>query len=347
MTRPHLLVRADASSEIGIGHVMRCLALAQAWGDREGEVTFACRELPESLLPRLYRERIDVTTVEAERGSVEDACRTAGLAAALASSAVVLDGYSFGAAYQQVVRSTGSCLVVVDDYGQIGSYEADIILDQNLGSEPGPYEGRDPNSLLLLGADYALLRRDVVQSRRPRDFRATADKVLVTCGGADPAGLTSRLLESLGRLKETLLDIRVVLGPATGGVPGNLPNGIPHRVEVLQAQESLAPLMSWADLAVAAAGSTVWELAYLGLPSLLISVAPNQRPAAAQLQRAGFAVDLGEVSDSELGERLLEAVRELIRDAGRRSAMSGAGERVVDGRGAARLTEAIFQRCER
>lgn len=344
MTRPHLLIRADASSEIGIGHVMRCLALAQAWGDRGGDVTFVCHELPEGLLPRLHQERINIASVEAEQGSLEDARWTAELAATWASFAVVLDGYSFGAEYQQVVRSSGSCLVVVDDYGQIGSYAASIILDQNLGSEPRLYEKRDPQSLLLLGADYVLLRRDVVQSRRARDFGETADRVLVTCGGADPVGLTGRLLESLGRLRQPLLNVRVVLGPAAAGIPEDVVNGFPHQLEVLGTQESLAPLMSWADLAVAAAGSTVWELAYLGLPSLLISVAPNQRPAAAQLQRAGFAVDLGKAGDSGLEERLTEALHELIGDAGRRSAMSSAGARVVDGLGAGRVVERILRR---
>ncbi|NJN67365.1 MAG: hypothetical protein HC884_11960 [Chloroflexaceae bacterium] len=119
---PRLAIRADGSSSIGTGHVMRCLALAQAWQDRGGRVVFAMAETTPALRERLEAENIPVVCFSAVTGSQEDAQRTLSLARQVEAGWVVADGYHFGAAYQQVVKEAGLRLLLVDRNGGAGNH---------------------------------------------------------------------------------------------------------------------------------------------------------------------------------------------------------------------------------
>jgi UDP-2,4-diacetamido-2,4,6-trideoxy-beta-L-altropyranose hydrolase len=349
MAIKRLLLRADAGTEIGTGHVMRCLALGQAWQDAGGEVQLAAAQLPPGMRDRLAAEKIALAPLSEEAGSTADARATAELAAAAGARWAVVDGYQFSGDYQRALREGGLRVLALDDYGHAGHYWADAVLNQNVHARPELYASREPYVRLLLGPGYALLRREFQRWRGwIRAFPRAAGKVLVTLGGSDPDNVTSLVIAALGQVRRPL-EVVVVVG-----------SGNPHLEALRQAAAcatvpmqlrsnvtDMPGLMAWADVAVAAGGSTAWELAFMGLPFLTVVLADNQVDLAAELQARDAAVNLGwftyltaEGIASELG-RLLD-------DAGRREALGRRGRQLVDGGGCRGVVELLKEEaCNR
>jgi len=187
-----LIIRADASTDIGTGHVMRMLALAQAWieqrsevgvrrsevGEKEGAVLFICALIPDSLEQRLKGEGFCVGIINASPGSPDDLAQTLEVARRMTTddrrmtkdkeriddtSWFVTDGYPFDVAYQRAIRAAGYSLLVVDDYNHLPEYECDILLNQNMGAEEYDYNV-NADATRLMGPRYALLRREFRQA---------------------------------------------------------------------------------------------------------------------------------------------------------------------------------------
>ncbi len=337
-----LLVRADATTAIGSGHVMRCLALAQGWQDAGGDVTFAAARLGDALRRRLADEGIAVVDVDAPPGSRLDAEATVVHARQAGADWIVADGYDFDATYQQTLREAGPKLLVLDDYGHADHYHADLVLNLNLDADESLYADRDPASQLLLGTRYALLRREFRQHpRRQRSIPPVARHLLVTFGGSDPHDMAAVTIRAIHAIDEPQLrtivvaaseDLQTRLGPLAADGP--------QRVEVLGHVTDMAGLMIRADLAVAAAGGTSWERAMLKLPGLVVTVAENQRSIAEALQRAGAAIDLGWWRDVR-EDTLTDAIRSAALDASLRRKQAESAGRIVDGRGAERVVQAM------
>jgi spore coat polysaccharide biosynthesis predicted glycosyltransferase SpsG/RimJ/RimL family protein N-acetyltransferase len=228
---------------------------------------------------------------------------------------VVLDGYGLGTEVQTHVRELGPRLAVVDDHAGHGRYDADVVVDQNLPVTERRHHVPS-GSALLAGPRYALMRSEfaTVKCSAP----AERPLVVVTLGGfaADQA---EELCDSLAVGLDAAGASAEVTTPARAG-----------------ATDAMAELLARATVVVSAAGTTAWELASLGRPALLVTVAENQGPVAAGLARTGAAVDLGPL-DGLSGDRLLAAVTDLLDDPLRRDALGARGRALVDGRGAPRV----------
>jgi UDP-2,4-diacetamido-2,4,6-trideoxy-beta-L-altropyranose hydrolase len=335
----NLVIRADADPHMGTGHVMRCLALAQACQDRGGRPIFIMAGGDPAMATRLTREGMALVSLASPPGTAADAEEVAQLALAAPAAWVVVDGYHFDAAYQRQLKDAGLRLLVIDDYAHAGQYYADIIVNQNLAAAEELYPRRSPGSRLLLGPAYALLRREFRQWRDwPREIPQVAGKVLVTLGGSDPANATLKVLKALLQVKLEGLAAMVVIGGAN-----------PHRQELQSWARDAAPVirletdvedmprwLAWAEAAVAAPGSTAWELAFMGVPSLLLVLAENQRAKAEHLQALGVARHLGR--QQEVGsEAIARALTQLLLSAETRAQMVRRGRELVDGEGARRV----------
>ncbi|HEY6329370.1 MAG TPA: UDP-2,4-diacetamido-2,4,6-trideoxy-beta-L-altropyranose hydrolase, partial [Blastocatellia bacterium] len=340
-----LLIRVNAGSQIGLGHVMRCLALAQAVRDRGGDATFvsaAGAALP--IESRLKSEGFKTTAINCAIGSEEDATHTAALAAKLQAAWVVADGYQFDASYQKNLKDCGCRLMVIDDFRHSSHYFADIVLDQSISHQQTDlYDSKEPHTKLLVGADYVLLRREFVK-RAPlnRAHTLPAKKILVTLGGGDTAEITRKVLRALSSVKTGQIECKVVLGP---GFPKDemldaIASSSRYSVSIVRSPESMPGLMAWADLAISGAGSTVWELAFMGVPALVVILADNQGPLARRLENAGILSSLG--WHTELTEdRIASAINALIASPERRMSMSRAGRELIDGNGADRVVDCL------
>lgn len=341
---PHpLILRADASARIGTGHVMRCLALAQAW--TAGPVTCASAELAPELERRLDEAGIRRARVDAPAGSPADAAALGALcrAAGAVPAALVIDGYRFDAAYQRALKAQGLRFLMFDDNGHAECYVADLVLNQNVYADETLYADRDTSTRLLLGCRYTLLRPEFLGWK---DWKRTvpdrATRILVTLGGGDPDNVTLQVLEALRLVGDTELDAYVVVGPAN-----------PHRLKLEDALKAapfsgrvsvfvrdMPTLMAWADVAVAAGGTTCWEMAFMGLPMALFIIADNQARTVNALDAHGVGRTIGwyhQVSAADIAD----TVSGLLRDGEQRRDMSARGRALVDGQGAARVVAAL------
>ena len=340
MSARQLLVRADASPKIGAGHVMRCLALSKAWQFSGGDVTFACAEVLPTVQERLQREGFYLVAIEGEPGSEQDAQRTCELAKQLPAEWVVVDGYRFAPDYYRKLRGRGLKSLAIDDDGRFDEYVSDAVLNQNASAEQAMYGNRQPCTKLLLGSSFVLLRPEFARASREREIPRVARRLLITMGGSDPENVTLKAIEALTEISGEKLEIRVVLG-----------SGYCHAAELRRLvwnskasicfeedPPDMVPLMAWADLAISAAGGTCWELAYMGVPAVVIAISGDQCGIADAAATRGVAHSLGShvhVCTSEI----IDVVHQLMIDQQRRSDMSIAGKRLIDGLGPKRVVE--------
>jgi UDP-2,4-diacetamido-2,4,6-trideoxy-beta-L-altropyranose hydrolase len=330
--RRPLLIRADASAEIGTGHVMRCLALAQAWQDAGGTAHIGSASLPPRLERRLRSEGLTLHRL----GDSTDAAEISAVVDEVGPEWVVLDGYAFTGSYQAAVRRRAN-LLVIDDFGTTGSCEADLLLDQNLGSNHESYAALATHTTTLFGPRFCLLRREF-RARTPEADDRDSDplQVLVLTGGGNGATLREAALSALAALEGPRLRVQVVVGPGEGeeGSSGTASEGEPT-VTLVRDPADLSQLMASASAAISAAGSTVWELLYLGVPSVLVPVARNQRRIAEALDAVGAALAVPEP------QALPPAVKFFREGPGWRAGMRRRGRSIVDGRGAQRVVSAM------
>jgi UDP-2,4-diacetamido-2,4,6-trideoxy-beta-L-altropyranose hydrolase len=325
---------------MGTGHVMRCLALGQAWQEAGGAVDFLTRCESGALVDRLLSEGVNVSRLPA--GPDWPA-----LGAAISEShaaALVLDGYHFDPEYQQRARSLCRPLLVIDDIAHQPFYCADILLNQNINAGELHYStGADTQR--LLGCRWALLRKEFRQWHgRQREIAGQARKILVTIGGSDPENVTLRVIEALNlcAMRDELKAV-IVVGSGNPHLPA-LETAVvgSQNIELRSNVSDMPSLMAWADLAITAAGSTCWETAFLGLPSMTLVVADNQEGIARGIEQAGAAVNLGwhrDVTARSIASRL----DELMPAQSKRQRMSWNGEALVDGTGAPAVVATILR----
>jgi UDP-2,4-diacetamido-2,4,6-trideoxy-beta-L-altropyranose hydrolase len=333
-----LLMRADASVAIGTGHVMRCLALAQAWQDAGGQVVFAMAESTSAILGRLHAEGYEICTISASPGTTEDLAQTVALAMQRGCEWIVVDGYLFRADYQRGLKAADIRFLFIDDYGHSEHYVADLILNQNVSASPTLYPRREPHTQLLLGTRYAILRREfAIWKHWKRTIHPTCRRVLVTMGGADEENVTATIMEAVHLLAMRELEATVVVGgsnPHLAELRGQAERMGP-RMKLLDSVSKFGNLMAESDLAVSAAGSTCWELCFMSLPSLLIDVADNQTAIAKELHRRECAIHIG--NRKIAAEAIAERLTSLIEAQEVRQSLSRRARELVDGMGATRV----------
>jgi UDP-2,4-diacetamido-2,4,6-trideoxy-beta-L-altropyranose hydrolase len=339
-----LLVRADASSTIGVGHVMRCLALAQAWQEAGGTALFAMAEGAEALVDRLTAEGLLVRPLPVQVGSAEDARQTLALAEREQVAWLALDGYRFDAEYQRRLTQGQGRLLMLDDFGQTSHYCADLVLNQNAHADAAFYPSREATTELLLGLDYVLLRREFRQHPpQPKNLSQPARHLLLTLGGGDPDNLTGRVIEELSGIDLLSLETIAVVGASNPHRPRleALCHASERAVQLRSNVADMSELYAWADLAVTGGGSTLWELAHLGVPALTLILAVNQEASSRRLDRLGAIRCLGYPQDLGSGA-IAAAVVCLGADSEQRQRMAERGRRLVDGRGALRVVRRML-----
>ena len=332
-----LLLRTDVNAHIGSGHLMRCLAIAQAWQDRGGRVVLVASG--NTANTRLCMEEIECYGLEAEPGSIEDAIKTTDFARRIDAEWITTDGYHFSADYQRAIKESGAKLLFIDDYGQCDHYYADIVLNQNFDANEDLYRRRTPYTRLLLGPKYVLLRREFLRYRGlRREISEVGRRLLVTFGGVDYHNMTLKVIQALGLVDVPGLHAQLAVGrwnPHVDEMEAAI-RDLPFAASLKRDPMDMAALMAWADLAVSAAGITVWELAFMGLPSLAVVTSENQRSVAAGADMAGISSSLGwydRPSSSELAERIAH----LLKHKEIRERMSRSGQKLIDGDGASRV----------
>ncbi|WP_376959881.1 UDP-2,4-diacetamido-2,4,6-trideoxy-beta-L-altropyranose hydrolase [Azospirillum sp. A26] len=339
-----ILIRADASPTIGTGHVMRCLAVAEALRDQGHEALFAAVESTPAIDRRLTSDGFRHVSIAGPVGEAADLAATRSLLRREHGSAVMLDGYRFGEAYRAGLQAAGARVLAWDDLGDGTPLHADLVVNAAPQASALPYDAMAPGAVLLLGPGYAPLRREVrLAAQTQRLGIAERSVLLVTFGGSDPLGLTGPVLEALAKRRPDGCRIVAVVGgsnPRAAEVAGLAGDGLAVEIDCPR----MGALMAESGLAVSAGGGTMGELAALAVPTLLVVTADNQAMASSDAAELGWssAVDARGRPPAEAAGIIAERALALWADAGQRQRMQDAAASLpLDGKGAVRIACAL------
>jgi UDP-2,4-diacetamido-2,4,6-trideoxy-beta-L-altropyranose hydrolase len=350
---------------MGTGHVMRCLTLGSALRGHGAEVSFICRLHDGHLCEVIESDGFQVARLNAPADGFRPGAsneHSAWLGASWQEDVeqsltaieklgvppdwLIVDHYAVDARWETGIRQHARCTMVIDDLAD-REHDCEILLDQNLWPEPGMrHSGKVPKHCRqLLGPAYALLRPQFAEARRRAKLRtASCNRILITYGGSDEHGYTLAALDAIAPvcLERPDMALDVVAGGSNPRIAdlahrcAGLPNAKLH-VNTTQ----MAALMEAADLGVGAAGSTMWERACLGLPSIVTPVAENQVGLARHMASIGAVVLVPALSSA--GAELIQAVRMCLGDAILRRNLSRIGAGLVDGLGVERTVDALIE----
>jgi spore coat polysaccharide biosynthesis predicted glycosyltransferase SpsG len=337
-------IRCDAGPEVGVGHLIRCVALAEELVRRGGQVTFLADTggvpwAEEQLTGRgLAREPAPTAPAE-----------LVARAAARRLDAVLLDSYHLDPRYAAAVRDAGYLVAAVVD-GPAGARVADIFIDQNLDAEHRAVE-LPPGAIRLAGVRYALLRDRVraLRPARPGGSRAgRRPHVVCFFGGTDACGAAPPLTRLLVR---TGVPCRVTVVAGSPALRAELAGIRPaggQSIDIIDPTDALPELCAAADLAVSAAGTSTWELLCLGTPAALVEVAENQRIGYEPVVARGLAAGLGRLDRLRHGGAAPEAtLRRLLTSPDERRSIGDRAWAAVDGRGRERVVDQLASTLDR
>lgn len=331
-------IRADASSVIGGGHIGRCVALAEALREQGAEVTFLTAALDRASAETLGRRGFRVHRLRA-KSIKKDSEAVRALLGSLRPDWLVVDQPNIDRAWEDSVRPVAPRILVMDDTAE-RQHSADALVDPGRHPRLGTrdYAGKLPAACrLFLGPSFAMLRDEFRTNRRRARPARIATRVIISFGNADPTGETAKALEAIGQFEDGRVQFDVVLPAASPSLPKlraacrRLPLVKPH-----ERLSDMSAVLAGADFALGAGGVSLWERCAMGLPSLVVMTADNQRSSIELAARAGAIHLIGNAASVDAAT-MAQAVREFVAKSRRRRSMAEKARRLVDGRGAIRL----------
>ena len=348
-----LIFRTDATSDIGIGHTMRCISLADYWKKQKGEVIFVGYFDSNELRKRICEagfdymflqkpDRHDLSWLEDLSNRNLPAAHFYGVDRDETNFTwVVVDGYHFSEKFLRQIKSAGYKVLCLDDTIHLTEYSADIIVNQSVGVNVIDYHC-PPNTVILTGSKYRIINSCFFKREKEKSKDNIVIKILVSFGGADSRNVTLSVIKALDGLEKRNLEVKVVAGPTNLHVESlkRELKKVRYANELLQNVDIMASLMTSSDIAISAGGGTSWEIAATGLPSILIPVAENQIANVQELSSAGVALTIGGI-DSIGSDRFKEKINLLIDYPEIRKKMALKGFMCIDGKGPDRIISKI------
>jgi UDP-2,4-diacetamido-2,4,6-trideoxy-beta-L-altropyranose hydrolase len=356
MSTKRVAIRTDANSEIGTGHFMRCLTLAEELKKNGAQVCFVARSLPSYLSQMLQDRNINLYPLQEGRSAEElddlphskwlkmsqhqDAMQTLEVLGSNKFEWLIVDHYAIDCRWESLLRGVAKKIMVIDDLAD-RQHDCDVLLDQNYYHDMNDrYVEKVPGHCrLLLGPTYALLRDEFREKRKfvkPRN--GLIKKILIYFGGVDSKNYTSIAINSLIH-KGWCLDVDVVIGKQHPNIQEIRDycksNGFACHIQT----EKMAELMAKSDLAICAGGASVWELFSMGLPSICISTATNQSKQIIDLQRVGLVIS--PLPDQDMDEFFSHALGIVSSDQALLRRISSRIFEMVDGNGASKVGNLI------
>lgn len=356
-------LRADASFQMGNGHVMRCLTLADSLKQSGVECHFLCREHPGHLIEFIRDKGYPVFILPYEQlGSVEpngpahaawlgstqkeDEQFCQSILQALKPDWLVVDHYALDSRWERAMRYHCGRLMIIDDLAD-RPHQCDVLLDQNLGRRLTDYAELVPRECnIMIGPKYALLRPEFPALREyslNRRAQSKLQNILITMGGVDQHNAAGRVLSALKQCRlPDGIRISVAMGPKAPWLKQiqAIAANMPWSTEILVNVSDMAQRMADCDLAIGAAGSTSWERCCMGVPTLMAVLAHNQVAIAEALTLSGAAILIGAPENVEFEEQCALEVAKLLQVDGRLMAMSNAAASVTNGTG----TDTVIRR---
>lgn len=356
--------RVDASVNIGIGHFMRCLTLANSISHMGGKCRFVCRFLTDNLYSLLSKNNHEVVVLQSKDTKAITSClfhkdwlgvnvlfdanETLSVASDIVWDWFVVDHYGIDERWEERISQISHNILVIDDLAD-RKHRCDILLDQTLGRREEEYQHLVPESATILtGAKYAILRpefshwRDYSLSRR-KDSKL--QEILISMGGTDLYNATETLLSILNKITfPNEVRITIVLGASSKNI---------ERIKALSIKSSLvvkliidcdnmAELMSESDFIIGSAGTTSWERCCLGVPSCMVVMADNQQLIASHLSDVGASIFLGDIRKLKDTTEFYNKLSNLINDSDPLKNIGIQAAKVTQGEGVLLVTNMLM-----
>lgn len=341
----HILIRVDASLDIGGGHFIRCLMLAKALSKKGYAVTFASICLPEYFLKILQNERFNYLNLGGAEVSlscldeVTDAKNVTRLSESRVWNWVIVDHYHLSSIWESELRPIAKKIFAIDDLAN-RNHDCDLLLDQNYEDDSRYTPIVNQDCELLLGPKYALINPELLNYKKLLKTKEVK-KVLIFFGASDSGNLTGKIFDILSGDEFKHLYVDVVYGIHYQFLD-NIKNMVSTRgrAKLYGAQPHLGKLMKRADLSIGAGGVSNWERLCIGLPSIVIATAQNQVKISKHLGKIGLIRYLGDsmdISDFDI----LSALRDLCAE-NHLAEVQAECQELCDGLGVSRVVERMI-----
>ena len=343
-----LIFRCDASSEIGWGHFQRCYTLAEvAQQSGRFKVYFLTRPLPKSLEKKLSDIHAQVQRLSPEATLEEDLASLHSMFDLMSRKSVVVcvDHYDWTSEHFSELKKDQRVTLIAFDDGIKRHYDVDFLINQNLDAEKIMYSTSE-DAQRLLGPKYTMIREEIQTLRQhPTERMAETFQFLVTFGGGDKWGHAVKAIEAV-RQSQTKFETHIVVGSQWPHIEkarrliGNHP-----RIHLYEDPSFFPQLLSRADLALCGAGSTTYELAYLGIPMLTVALVSLHQPLGRAWEELGVAEHLGP-AELLTPESILNRVLYWMERDQELENRGVAAQKIVDGRGKFRILERVMKHIQ-
>jgi len=331
------LVRVDAHPNFGIGHFMRCHAIAQHGRSHSHQFTFVSAYNTELTRSEIKDAEYDYIQLKQHAGSAQDAEQTFCLANEIKADFIILDGYHFDEKYKKTLTRRNSKLVTILDSDETKEQAAHIVLAPSLPQTDSVLNGNTGKIRILSGPKYALVSPKILAYRTTKTPYSSKNDLLVTLGGSDPAKLTLPIVTAL-KDKTLWSNIHVVVGSSAPQLEGiiQLVSGFKDSIILHIDCKDMGSVINQCGMAISAAGSTLSELATLGVPSIAITMIDNQIANTNTLEALGVIKSVNVINreiETPIGPTVALEAERLWNDRKLRLQMRKKALDIFDGRG--------------
>ena len=330
-----IVFRVDATKEIGIGHLMRCLALSEELTNRRNNCYFLSI-VDNELVKKIDKFNVKLLKQEKFANLKEDLDSLVRFCKQNRIDWIITDHYGLDQGYIKELKKNDFKVLSIDDLAKL-YYYSDIVVNQNIGAKKLIFKSIK-NTNFLLGPEYVILRDELLK-RKEKNKNSEAKNILLTLGGTDNDNFTFEMLKTLKAVNDEI-NIIAVFGPLNPFYKKNLSNkkNLGKNVQLIHAPDNMADLYSKVDIAVSAGGSSCYELAYFGIPNIIITIAGNQINMSNELDKQKVSIYIGHKTDVK-SKLIKSKIEELINDDSLRKKMSDNGKMMIDGKGKKRIVD--------
>lgn len=328
--------RFDAASNIGIGHLMRCLALAEELISRGNKCIFLSKTDEGNLIKKIEKIGCIYEKLPENLDISKDAENLISYCSQNNIKWVVTDHYDIKQDYLNSLKKQNLSVLSVDDTAGT-FYPSDIVINQNIGAEKLNISTSDETELLL-GPSFVLMRNELLK-RDCKETKKEVKNILITLGGTDPDNFILKVLQSLENIDRNITRT-VVLGPFNQNYDEieKYKKKSSQNIKFVITPEDITGIYLDSDIAISAGGTSSYELAYFGIPNIIITVAENQKNIAYEMDRKQVSISIGRKKEFD-PEVLKNKLKELIEKPSLRSKMSENGKKLIDGKGKIRVVD--------
>jgi UDP-2,4-diacetamido-2,4,6-trideoxy-beta-L-altropyranose hydrolase len=330
----NIAFRVDSSPTIGTGHLMRCLALSEELIKRGNNCYFLTKTENDELLNKIKKNNIDFQKIQPNLNLLEDRNLVIDFSKKNDVNWIITDWYWLNSDYIKELKKKKFNILSVDDTANI-HYYSDIVVNQNIGSEKLKYS-TEKFTKFLLGTRYIMVRNQLLK-RDKKIEKKKVEKILITLGGADTDNLTLNIIKMLEDIDKKI-EFLVLIGPLNPH-KDNINYYIKQKdlnVKIIKSPDDISNLYLESDIAISAGGTSCYELAYYGIPNIIIAIADNQLNIARELDKQEISLYLGKKNEIKK-EKLRKKIMELIENDSLRKTLMQNGKDLVDGKGKERI----------